>query len=271
MERVQQALEKARLQRQGVIGTQGGKQGNATAYVGGPGYKDDRAELTQINYTQTQCVELSDSVLRENRIIAGFEQDSRVEPYRALRSQVLRKMSSENWHTLAITSPGENAGKTLTAINLAISLSRDVNQTVLLVDLDLSKPSIHHTLGVDVEFGLVDYLEGRAKLEDLMFNPGFERLVVLPGTPQGHYASEVLSSPKMQDLMRELKQRYESRIIIFDLPPLLRNDDALIFTPEVDTNLLVVEEGVSTADDIHKCLHLLEGSHLLGTILNKAA
>ncbi len=270
MERVQQALERARQQRQGVIGSQGDERGSATAYVGGPGSKDDCAELTRIDYTQTQRVELSDAVLRDNRIIAGFEQDARVEPYRALRSQVLRKMTSEKWHTLAITSPGENAGKTLTAINLAISLSRDVNQTVLLVDLDLSKPSVHHMLGVDVEFGLVDYLEGRAKLEDLLFNPGFERLVVLPGTPQGHYASEILSSPQMQALMLELEQRYESRIIIFDLPPLLRNDDALVFTPQVDTNLLVVENGVSTSDEIHKCLHLLEGSHLLGTILNKA-
>ncbi len=122
-----------------------------------------------------------------------------------------------------------------------------------------------------MEFGLVDYLEGRAKLEDLLFNPGFDRLVVLPGTPQGSYASEILSSPKMHSLMQELKQRYESRIIIFDLPPLLRNDDALVFTPQVDTNLLVVEEGVSTPDDIQKCLHLLQGSDLLGTILNKAA
>ncbi len=270
MERVQEALERARQQRQGVIGSKTDARGNATAYVGGAGSRAERSELTEINYTATQKVELSDVVLRDNRIIAGFEQDRRVEAYRQLRSQVLRKMGSENWHTLAITSPGENAGKTLTAINLAISLSRDVNQTVLLVDLDLRKPSIHNTLGIDVEFGIVDYLEDRAKLEDLLFNPGFDRLVVLPGTPQGDYASELLSSPRMHGLMQELTQRYESRIIIFDLPPLLRNDDALILTPKVDTNLLVVEEGVSTADDIHKCLHLLEGSHLLGTILNKA-
>ncbi len=271
MERVQQALDKAREQRQGVIGSQADMRHSSTDFGGSVASRDDHSEFTRISYTQTQKVELSDVVLRDNRIIAGFEQDQRVEAYRQLRSQVLRKMGSENWHTLAITSPGENAGKTLTAINLAISLSRDVNQTVLLVDLDLKKPGIHNMLGVDVEFGIVDYLEGRVNLEDLLFNPGVERLVVLPGTPQGNYASEVLSSPQMHSLMRELEQRYESRIIIFDLPPLLRNDDALILTAKVDANLLVVEEGVSTPDDIHKCLHLLEGSHLLGTILNKAA
>lgn len=270
MERVQQAIDKARKQRQGAIGAQAEAQPGTTAYVGNAGARRGSCEFTTIEYTKTQKVELSDVVLRDNRVIAGFERDRRVEAYRQLRSQVLRKMASENWRTLAITSPGENAGKTLTSINLAISLSRDVNQTVLLVDLDLRKPSIHNMLGVDVEFGIVDYLEDRVKLEDMLFNPGFERLVVLPGTPQGQYASEILSSPRMQDLMQELAARYESRIIIFDLPPLLRNDDALIIAPTVDTNLLVVEEGVSSADDIRKCLHLLEGCHLMGTILNKA-
>ncbi len=103
MERVQEALERARQQRQGVIGSQPEARRGATAYVGGPGHNDERTALTSIAYTQTQRVELSDAVLNDNRVIAGFEQDARVEPYRALRSQVLRKMSSENWHTLAIT------------------------------------------------------------------------------------------------------------------------------------------------------------------------
>ncbi|MCP3670949.1 MAG: CpsD/CapB family tyrosine-protein kinase, partial [Gammaproteobacteria bacterium] len=71
-------------------------------------------------------------------------------------------------------------------------------------------------------------------------------------------------------LMDDLTNRYESRLIIFDLPALLVNDDALAFTPDVDSTLLVVEDGATTPQEIDRCLQLLEGTNLIGTVLNKA-
>ncbi|MBK7169231.1 MAG: CpsD/CapB family tyrosine-protein kinase [Gammaproteobacteria bacterium] len=223
-----------------------------------------------ITYTQTRHVELNDKRLAENRVIAGLDYDRRVEAYRQLRTQVLKILKDNQWNTLAITSPGENAGKSLTATNLAISLSREVNHTVMLVDLDLRQPSLHEMFDITVEKGLIDYLNDEATLEEVLLNPGFQRLVLLPGRALGKYSSEILSSPQMKSLVRDISQRYTDRIIIFDLPPLLRNDDALMFTPTVDATLLVVEDGVTTADDVQRSLQLLEGSNLIGTILNKA-
>lgn len=223
-----------------------------------------------ITYTQTRHVELNDKRLAENRVIAGLDYDRRVEAYRQLRTQVLKILKDNQWNTLAITSPGENAGKSLTATNLAISLSREVNHTVMLVDLDLRQPSLHEMFDITVDKGLVDYLNNEATLEEVLLNPGFQRLVLLPGRALGKYSSEILSSPQMKSLVRDISQRYTDRIIIFDLPPLLRNDDALMFTPTVDATLLVVEDGVTTEDDVQRSLQLLEGSNLIGTILNKA-
>lgn len=225
---------------------------------------------TAIRYTRTRHVDLDESRLKENRVIAGLDYDDRVEAYRQLRTQVLKILKDNNWNTLAITSPGENAGKSLTASNLAISLSREVNHTVMLVDLDLRRPSLHEMFDVHVEKGLIDYLNADATLEDVLLNPGFPRLVLLPGRALGKYSSEILSSPQMQSLVKDISGRYADRIIVFDLPPLLRNDDALMFTPTVDATLMVVEDGVTTVDDVQRSLQLLEGSNLIGTILNKA-
>lgn len=225
---------------------------------------------TAIRYTRTRHVDLDESRLKENRVIAGLDYDDRVEAYRQLRTQVLKILKDNNWNTLAITSPGENAGKSLTATNLAISLSREVNHTVMLVDLDLRQPSLHEMFDVHVEKGLIDYLNADATLEDVLLNPGFPRLVLLPGRALGKYSSEILSSPQMQSLVQDIRGRYADRIIVFDLPPLLRNDDALMFTPTVDATLMVVEDGVTTVDDVQRSLQLLEGSNLIGTILNKA-
>jgi Mrp family chromosome partitioning ATPase len=171
---------------------------------------------------------------------------------------------------LAITSAHEGAGKTLTAANLAISLSMDVNTTVLLVDLDLNTPTIHEKLNLSPEKGLVDYLEGQAELDEILFDPGFDRLTVLAGRSAGKESSELLASPKMRDLMRDLCQEDAANITIFDLPPLLRNDDAILFAPLADATMLVVEDGVTTEDQLQQSMRLLDKANVIGTILNKA-
>lgn len=266
MDYIQQAIDKARDERQGNIGgektLEKKPQGQAGAGVVGEG-------VPEINYTKTRQLELSDSVLRNNRIIAGFKHDPRAEVYRQLRTQVLQKLRANNWKTLAVTSPNDSAGKTITATNLAIALSKEVNQTVLLVDLDLRNPGINRVLGVDVEEGVIDHLTGDKEIPELLLNPGLERLVILPSRTDPEYSSEVLSAPKMQALLKDLTSRYESRIIIFDIPSLLVNDDALIFTPYVDAALLVVEDGVTTQEELEQSLQMLEGTNILGSVLNK--
>ena len=264
MDYIQQAIDKARQQRGDAVDSArqvSSDKHSETVLADSP---------TTISYTQTKSFQVEDAVMRNNRIIAGFNFDQRAEPYRQLRTQVLQKLRANQWKTLAITSPGEGDGKSTTALNLAISLSKEVNQTVLLVDLDLRKPSLAKLLEIDVQYGLVDHLTQSIPIADILLNPGFERLVMLPGKADPHYSSEILSSPPMKSLLDDLTSRYESRLIIFDLPPLLVNDDALAFIPFADTTLLVVEDGANSSSEIERCLQMLEGTNLLGSILNKA-
>ena len=96
--------------------------------------------------------------------------------YRMLRTRVLQTLRENNWTSVAVTGPASGCGKTLTAINLAISLAMEVTHTVLLVDLDLRKPSIHEYFGYQPETGLSDYLLNDTPINQIMFSPNIERL-----------------------------------------------------------------------------------------------
>jgi protein-tyrosine kinase len=231
---------------------------------------DETQPFDKIEYTQTRRINSPQNVLSENRLIAGNRSDPRATSFRMLRTQVLHAMRENDWTSLAITGPTSGIGKSLVATNLAISISREVNQTVLLVDVDLRRPSIHKYFDFEPDYGLLDYLKGEADLKDLFINPVFKRLVLLPGRGTSSESSELLSSPRMGNLVKDLKTKYQSRIIIFDLPPLLNIDDAMVFLPNVDATLLVVENGRNTQSEVQNSMRLLEGTNLIGTVLNKA-
>lgn len=141
---------------------------------------------------------------------------------------------------------------------------------MLLVDLDLRKPSLHRMFGIQPKAGIGDYLLRGTPLNEILVNPSIERLVLLPGREPVSNSSEMLSSPRMVQLVDELKNRYPSRIVLFDLPPLLATDDALAFSPYVDAALLVVEEGETLKEEIEQSIELLKQTRLLGTVLNKS-
>lgn len=199
----------------------------------------------------------------------GLKNDPHADVFRLLRTQVLRQMRENHWSSLAVVSPTAGCGKSFVTANLAIAIAMEVNQTVLIMDVDLRNPQLGWHFGLENEKGLLDYLQDGTPVEELLVNPGFERLVVLPGRHTQSVSSELLSLPKMTTLVTELKARYASRILIFDLPPLLTSDDAMLFMPHFDAALLVAEDGQTTPDDMRQALAILESTNLAGTVLNK--
>ena len=261
MERIKQALEKAREERL--------KTGGA---IGLPGATGLSAPAGQIMYTHTHTEEVPESFLREMRVITAVESGEFTDSYKILRTQVLQRLRENHWNALAVTSPMTGEGKTLTAINLAISLAREVDYTVLLVDADLRNPGVHNYFGINPERGLSDYLMDDVPLAELLIHPsGIGRFVILPGGRPLENSSEMLNSPKMARLVEELKTRYSSRIVLFDLPPLLSTADTLAFSPYVDAALLVIEEGKTPEQEIENAVSLLsQNTKIIGTVLNKA-
>jgi capsular exopolysaccharide synthesis family protein len=213
---------------------------------------------------------VSPQTLLANRVIAALPDHKFKDSYRMLRTRVLQTMRNNGWSSVAVTGPATGCGKTLTAINLAVSLAMEVTHTVLLVDLDLRKPNIHTYFGYEPELGLSDYLTGDIPLHQLLFTPGIDRLVVLPGRNALPNSAEMLRSPRMVALVNELKTRYPDRLVVFDLPPILAADDALAFSPYTDCILMVAENGTTRKEDLQKAYEIVKNAPLVGTVLNKS-
>lgn len=263
MERIKEALERARRER--------------SANPAAPARRVERAQpaadrggqpAAMVRYTQTRIVPTDPAHLARHRIIA--DSDDRSGPgnaFRMLRTRVLQTLRSHRWNSLAVTSAGPREGKSVTAVNLAISLSREVNHTVLLVDLDLRTPTVHRLLGLDVEAGIADCLTGDLPLSQVLINPAMDRLVVLPGREGQMDASEMLSAPNMRQLVEDITHRYPERLVVFDLPPVCTSDDVLAFSPLVDAFLLVVRDGVTRQPQLRQAAELLRDVNLVGTVL----
>jgi protein-tyrosine kinase len=266
MERIKQALARAREQRTDPFATPAQRPPQSRTRDHTPA-----SAPTPIVYTKTRQIELDPAYLRSHRVISDLN-DPVADPYKILRTKVLQRMRANNWRSLAITSPTEGCGKTLTAINLAISIAREVNQTVLLVDLDLRRPQVQRYLTPEPLPGISDYLLKETPVSDLLFNPkGVDRLVVLPGHTSVTHSSEMLSAPRMVSLFQEMKTRYPSRIVLVDMPPVLACDDVLAFSPYLDAVLLVAADGETSREDLRRSAELLDKMNILGIALNKSS
>ncbi|EXJ14630.1 hypothetical protein D779_2324 [Imhoffiella purpurea] len=266
-------MDRARAERQAALSGSAAPQRQdkiATVSRLEPAQPKPPATDVKVDYTRTATVRIDADELRERRIFLSDGLDPVTDAYKVLRTHVLQRMRANGWRTLAVTSPGVGEGKTITSINLAISLAREVNQTVLLVDLDLRRPSIGRYFSEGPTLGISDYLTHGTDLADMLINPGVDRLVILPGHDSFTHSSEMLSSPRVVQLVSELKGRYEDRLILFDMPPLFAGDDVIAFLPYVDAVMLVVEDGKVSKAELEQADHLLSQNNLIGMVLNKA-
>lgn len=231
--------------------------------------RSSQSPLEGLKYSQTRVAEVHPDTLEDKRVIASFANNDSSQIFKALRTQVIQKMRENDWRSLAITSPSENEGKSLIAANLAVAIAMEVNQTVLLVDLDLRNPSLGQYFGIEQEHGLLSYLRGQVALEEIMVNPGVDRLVVVPGKGTSLNSSEIISSPKMVSLFKETRTRYKQRLVIYDMPPVLRSDDVLSCIGHIDAALMVLEDGRNDEKDIVKAVRQMQKTKLLGTVINR--
>lgn len=261
MDKLEKALQKAKQQREfGQPGNTRSPQPLSHTFTSSQG--------TQATSLSSDSVTIHEPQLERNRIVAHRLKSRDADVFKLLRTQVLQAMNKSDFRTLAITSPNYGEGKTTIALNLSISIALDLKQTVLLADLDLRKPCVHKYLGIEPQFGLTDYITGNASIPDCLIRLPFERLTTLAAGKVSNNSSEILGSPQMAMLANELKTRYPDRMIIYDMPPLLAQDDPLAFLPHVDAVLLIVQEGATRSDDIKRCAEILAHANVIGTVLN---
>ena len=222
---------------------------------------------SDIVYTQTPRVLVDEAVLEEHRLIA-HKDDQYGNAFRVLRSQIIAKMQKDNLRSIAIVGAVPEVGKTMVSTNLALSFSRDKRHTALLMDLDLRRPRVADYFGFEVKKGMAEVLLGSTDFASILKSP-FDRLVVAPGTPNDN-VGELLSLPTLPQLIEEVRTRYDDRITVIDLPPLLGIADALEVLPLVDCVLMVLEGGKTTKAEITEMKRLLAGTTIIGAVVNKS-
>jgi protein-tyrosine kinase len=260
--KIRKALEKAKKVRQ-----EDGLERPAQASVAPLG--KTREKWSPPVYLESRSVELDLKKLEENRCVGIFSDSLEVDFYKVLRTQILHRTRENGWNTVMITSTLPGEGKTLTSINLALTFAKEFNQTVLLVDCDLRRQSIHQYLGLPSDKGIIDYFMNGKSIKDLIIWPGIEKFSFISGGKTIQNSTEFLGSAKMKDLVTEMKTRYDDRYVLFDMPPILTGADAIAFTPMVDCILLVVEVGKTSIHDIKKALKLIPEDKFLGFVLNR--
>ena len=193
------------------------------------------------------------------------------EAYRKLRSVVVQLTRGEEFHNaLMLTSAISGEGKTLTSLNLALALAQEYDHTVLLVDADLRRPSIHQYLGIKPEVGLVHCLRDGVPLSKALVKTGLGKLVVLPAGEALENPVELLGSARMKEVVRELKTRYPERYVLFDTPPVLPFADAQVLSQAMDGVLFVIQENGPKMIEVQEALAALKDVPMLGAIYNDA-
>lgn len=263
MSRIESALEKAALLR-----SAGGSRIAAAKQEVNPHNRSARPSVPPLPMV---CGELPARI--DNPVIATLDDPHSPisEEYRKLKSAVVAYSQQGDFrNVIMVTSSLGNEGKSITSLNLAISMAQELDHTVLLVDADIRKPSIQKYLGLEPEKGLSDYLSGDAQLADLLVKTGIGRLTLLPaGTPLKNPV-ELCSSQRMKEFVDEIKRRYPDRFIIIDTPPVLPFAETRFIGALSDGIIFVIREGSATPENIGEALNALGADKLIGAVYNDA-
>lgn len=205
----------------------------------------------------------------DSRIVTFHDPKSTVaEQYRTLRTNIQATKSKQPLKAIAITSSVHGEGKTITAINLAISMAHDLEKkSILLVDADLRRARISKYLGFKSERGLSELISNGTAIDEALVNLDIENLTVLPAGKIPHNPAEILGSVKMKNLVNLLRERFD--YVIFDTPPIISVTDAGLLGAHTDGVIMVIQASRTQKGVVKHAENLLKQAQakLLGYIL----
>ncbi len=210
-----------------------------------------------------------DDIVLDDKLISFFAPSSMVaEQFRRLRTHIIKPGLDDSPKTILVTSALSGEGKSLIALNLAITISIELHSHCLVVDCDLRNPSLSRFFGLHEKLGLSDYLMGQAELSDILIRTSVDKLSVLSGGSIQDNPVELIGSNRMKSLVQDLKARYADRYIILDSSPLLATTEPSVLNEMVDGILLVVKSGDTPRESIQQAMRLLKKEKILGVVLN---
>ncbi len=211
---------------------------------------------------------------RGKMIDLAVERSPEGEALRALRTAILLQRSHQAFQTLLVTSPGSQEGKSFTTASLGVAMAA-AGLRVILVDGDMRKPTLHERFDRPNVYGLADLLEPSASEADVeslkgLQDTGVDRLWLLSAGNLPLDPTMLLMSPHYPRLVASLCGRADT--VIFDGPPVLLAADMSILAANLDAIIVVVAQGMTVRNQLHKVRAMLEGSEetrVLGIVFNQ--
>ena len=252
----------------------GGAQGAAAAARAG-----STADLARSWLGRTRQQELDFARLHDAGFVTPDAEWSEVaEQFRIIKRPLLLRAfdpgptRAPNANVLMVTSARPGEGKTFTACNLALSIARERDYSVLLVDADIRRPSVARVLGLSEGIGLTDLLDDPAlDPGDAMIRAAnLRNLAVIPSGRPDHRSTELFASQRMSRLVQSFAARYRDRIVIIDTPPALATSEPSVISLCAGQALLVVEADRTSARAVRGALALIARCPSISLLLNKA-
>lgn len=207
--------------------------------------------------------------LRRHRVITMTCEDPAYTHFDIMRTKILAAMKQNGWKSLALTSPNPHCGKTMVSANLAFSLARQSELKTILIDVDLRRPQMAKTLGIQQGPSMSAFLSGTDDVTSQFVRFENNLAIGASSNPQ-RQSAELLANSQTRKSIDLLCKTLEPDIVIYDLPPIMASDDTLAFLPNVDCSLLIVEAERSTIREVDQTEQIMaEKSNFLGVVLNK--
>ncbi|QUR93811.1 CpsD/CapB family tyrosine-protein kinase [Macrococcoides canis] len=210
----------------------------------------------------------STKLTKERKLITHLYPKSTIsEQYRMIRSNIMFSSVDKEINKIVVTSAAPSAGKSTTAANIAVAYAQ-AGKTVLLIDGDLRKPTVHYTFETKNVFGLSNLITEQITLNQAVQNTDIENLSILTSGPIPPNPSELLSSKRFSELINNLKEYFD--MIIIDTPPVLAVTDAVILSTVVDGTIIVTNVETNNKHHLLKAKEVLVKSdaNILGVVLN---
>ena len=211
-----------------------------------------------------------EEIILDEKLITYFQPSSMVaEQFRRMRTLILRpKLDAPPPKTILVTSAMSGEGKSLIAVNLAITIAAELHSHALLVDCDLRNPSLSRLFGLGDAKGLSSYLLGQAEIPDLLIKTSIDKLTFIAAGNLEENPVELIGSNKMTSLVQDLKTRYDDRFIILDSSPVLATTEPSVLNKMVDGIILVILSGKTPRESISQAVKMLDKEKILGVVLN---
>lgn len=244
----------------------------SAAYLREPARTEPRAPgqhytaLERLEFDAATCAQYNILLTDEQMKAAGHAAAA----YRLMRSRVLHRFKDINSPRIGITSAAPGEGKTVTALNLAMSIARDKQRPVYLFDLDMRNPSVFRWVGCRPPHQLSQYLSGSLAPEQVLYQTSVENLVLAGAFDAAQGASELLASSRLDELLNYVQRRSPDALVLIDLPPVLSTDEALVVAPRTDAMFLVVSEGMTRRDALTRAIDMLSDFKVAGIVLNRS-